>query len=293
MMIMVQSFAQLLAALLEPSLAAIITSVLVALTLPILLHVYIYRSSKKSNLPSFLLVGPRGAGKTTLLTHFERGTAAETRTSQTPLTAEVSLPVSTTAASSRFRSVNDPSLQVHKRFLLVDTPGHGKLRHYALDHITKPHNVKGIIFVVDSANLSSEDGLREASGYLHDLLLVLQKRAVESRKSNAHPEVHVLIAANKLDLFTALPAAIVKSTLEQEITKTRGSRSKGLLDSGIGMGDGEGAEERDYLGDVGKDKFQFDQLDNANIQVAVAGGSLVPSSDADVKQWWNWIGQRL
>lgn len=53
---------------LSPSLAAIVTLFLVALTLPLLLHSYIYRTRAAINLPAFLLVGPSGAGKTSLLT---------------------------------------------------------------------------------------------------------------------------------------------------------------------------------------------------------------------------------
>ncbi len=54
--------------LLEPSLFAIIVTALIALTVPLLLHLIIYRSSGSAALPSFLLIGPSGSGKTALLT---------------------------------------------------------------------------------------------------------------------------------------------------------------------------------------------------------------------------------
>ncbi len=225
----------------------------------------------------------------------ERGQTAATHTSQAPLTVECSLPVGTTANSDRYRSVNDPTHQTHKRFLLIDTPGHGKLRHHALSSITDTKNLKGIIFVVDAANLSAGDeGVRQAAEYLHDILLLLQKRLTSSRTSKAPKEMHVVVAANKMDLFTALPAAVVKSTLEKEINKVRSSRSKALLDSGAGTGDGMDVEESDeWLGDTGCDQFKFDQMAECNVSVEVAGGSSVGEKGADAQKWWSWVAERL
>ena len=210
---------------------------------------------------------------------------------------EVSLPVTTTTASSRYRSANDPSLQVHKRFLLIDTPGHGKLRYHALESIVKLQNLKGIIFLVDAANISTSsdghggEGLRETAGYLHDVLLLLQKRSSASKTSRAPKELPVLVAANKIDLFTALPATLVKAALEAEITKVRSSRAKGLLDSGIGTNDVE--EERDWLGDGGEGAFDFSQMEEVNVSVTVTGGNVTGTESADVAQWWDWIGGNL
>ena len=67
----------LLSALMGPSPLAILIGTLVALSLPLLLHLYIYRSSNRTTLPAFLLVGPSGAGKTTFLTHVIGSEAAE------------------------------------------------------------------------------------------------------------------------------------------------------------------------------------------------------------------------
>lgn len=205
------------------------------------------------------------------------------------------MPVGTVAASAKYRSVNDPAQQAHKKFLLIDTPGHGKLRHHALSNIADTKNLRGIIFVVDAANLSAGDeGVRQAAEYLHDTLLLLQKRLTNNKSSKAPKEIHVLIAANKMDLFTALPAAIVKSTLEKEIGKVRSSKSKGLLDSGIGTGDAADMEESDdWLGEIGSTQFKFEQLAEFNISVDVAGGSVVAEDHADTQKWWSWIGDRL
>ncbi|MCJ1434936.1 hypothetical protein MMC27_004306 [Xylographa pallens] len=279
--------------LLAPTPLAIAVTLIIAVVTPLFLHFIIYRSTSTTSLPSFLLLGPSNAGKTSLLTLFERGIPAATHTSQHPLIVEVSLPVTTGAASSRYRSSNDPTSQVHKRFLLIDTPGHGKLRHHALDNLIKPQYLKGIIFVVDAANISpGSSGLKEAAEFLHDILLTLQKRATKLKTSRTLSEIPVLIAANKLDLFTALPAALVSNVLEREITNVRLSRSKGLLDSGIAMNDGDSSDDKDWLGDGGEGSFKFSQLEEVNVTVTVEGGNVV-GDGANVTKWWDWIGSIL
>ena len=202
--------------------------------------------------------------------------------------------MTTETASSRYRSVNDPSLQVHKRFLLVDTPGHGKLRHYAIDTIIKPQHLKGIIYVVDAGNISpGSSELRETAEYLHDILLLLQKRSAAAKTSQTSKEIPVLVAANKMDLFTALPTTMVKTVLEQEITNLRASRARAMPDSGIAMSDVDSSEDSAWLGDGGEGKFEFSQMEEANVLVTVAGGSVSGSDEPDVSKWWDWIGSNL
>ncbi|KAH8805593.1 signal recognition particle receptor beta subunit-domain-containing protein [Xylogone sp. PMI_703] len=272
-------------AAMSPPPLALVIAVLVALLLPILLHTFVFHASGLTTLPSILVVGPSGSGKTSLLTMFERGTVASTHTSQTPIAVECSLPVDMKAESDKFRSTNDPSSQAHKKFLLIDTPGHGKLRYHALDQITKPQNLRGIIFLVDAAVLSAgDDGLRQTADYLHDILLLLQKRGDGGKAPKPIP---VLVAANKMDLFMALPATLVKSNLEAEITKVRSSRSKGLLDSGISMGD---SEEDDWLGEMGSKEFRFAQMEEFSISVDISSGSVLGD---DATEWFKWVAGHL
>ena len=153
--------------------------------------------------------------------------------------------------------------------------------------------------MVDAADISAgnsdtgNDTLRQTAEYLHDVLLLLQKRATSSKSSRGPKELPLLIAANKLDLFTALPAPLVKAVLETEISKVRSSRTKGLLDSGIGIHDSDIGEEKEWLGDGGEGKFEFSQMDEVNVLVSVAGGNVLGADGSDVKQWWDWIASNL
>ncbi|KAK0711989.1 signal recognition particle receptor beta subunit-domain-containing protein [Lasiosphaeris hirsuta] len=288
---------------------------------PVLLHILVTQKSTYTTLPSVLLVGPSGAGKTALLTLLERGplsapagekpsltgpaSPAPTHTSQAP--AAVELAVSTDGTSS-FRDDLDATGATAKRFLLIDTPGHAKLRRLALSHLspakpstsptssysaTPKSRLKGLVFVLDAAALADGDALPATAAYLYDVLLALQKRASGAKGSKPPPAIPVLIAANKLDLFTALPAALVKSNLEAELGRIRKTRSRGLLDSGVGADDDvAGIEEGDdWLGEYGSDKFSFKQMLEFDIEVEVVGGSVLgdgPGAD----RWWKWIGQR-
>jgi len=215
------------------------------------------------------------------------------------LTVEVSLPVTTSTTSSRYRSVNDPTNDIHKKFILADTPGHGKLRYHVFECLVKSQNLQGIIFMVDAADISENNSgagnepLRQVAEYLHDVLLVLQKRIRATKASKATKKLPVLVTANKQDLFTALPTPLVKSHLESEITTVRGSRNKGLLDSGTGLNDSDFTEEKERLGDGGEGKFEFSQMDDFYVPIKVVGANVMSADGADVKQCWDWIGSLL
>lgn len=150
--------------------------------------------------------------------------------------------------------------------------------------------------MVDSAALSSPAGLTEAAEYLHDILLLLQKRHTQSKTSKDPQSISVLVAANKQDVFTSLPAGLVRSRLEEEVARVRQTRSKGLLDSGIGMEDeGGGDEESNWLGEYGSKEFRFAQMEEHGVDVAVVGGNIRGEGDEQgvVDEWWSWIGENL
>ncbi|KAK4099020.1 hypothetical protein N658DRAFT_454032 [Parathielavia hyrcaniae] len=327
-----------LEASLTPSPTVISVGLAIVLLIPILLHFIFSAATPYTTLPSVLLIGPSGAGKTALLTLFERGPrhhnndnnpnpailspVADTHTSQTPSTVE--LAVSTDSPhTTTYRTDLDATGATAKKFLLIDTPGHPKLRRHALAHLSSPSatitpslttrttpshtgtepnstsksKLKALIFLVDAAALADTDSaaLSSAAEYLYDVLLALQRRQQRrgGGSSRAPASVPVLVAANKLDLFTALPAALVRSQLEAELGRIRRARSKGLLDSGEADGEVVGAEEGEgWLGAVGGDKFSFKEMMEFDVEVEVLGGNVVgdgPGAD----KWWKWIGERI
>ncbi|KAF2188634.1 P-loop containing nucleoside triphosphate hydrolase protein [Zopfia rhizophila CBS 207.26] len=278
-----------------PNLSTIAFTLVLVIVLPILLHQFVYKRQTPTTLPTFLLIGPSGAGKTTLLTLTERNTVAQTHTSTAPLTIQALLPEGFIPSSSHYRSPGDPAYERSRRFLLHDTPGHGKLRHFAASQLMKPTNVRGIIFVVDASSVAEEAGLNEAAEYLHDVLLALQKRYTGAKTSRGPKEIPVLIAANKLALFTALPPHLVKIALEKAISEVRKSKAKGLKDSGVGMrGDDDGLEEeREWLGEGGEGSFEFGQMEEVGTSVTVKGGNVLGGDGSDVKSWWEWVAEQL
>lgn len=184
-----------------------LTLLLIFLT-PIFLHFIVFRQRSSHTLPTFLLLGPSSSGKTSLTTTFATPHSPETRTSQAPLSLEATIPASLCASAS-FRSRNDPSLiKGEVKFTLQDTPGHGKLRDRAVELISA--DTKGVVFVVDS----SAQGWHDAGEYLHAVLLRVQKVAAKRKDPNAL--FPVLVACNKSDLFTALPATRVRALLDRK-----------------------------------------------------------------------------
>ena len=282
------TFLEILEVLLTPSLPVIILGIIVVLGAPVALHFILASSTTYTVPPSVLLLGPEGVGKTALLTLLERGTQpAATHTSQT--TQSIELNASTDSDSKfSFRNYEDTS-GTYTKFLLVDTPGHGKLRNVAMNKMSRTERLKAVVFLVDAAALGEQDILSSTAAFLHDVLLHLQKRATDKTKKLVVP---VLIAANKMDLFTALPAALVKTQLEQEIGRIRTSKSKGLLDSGVGS-DEIGSEDQDsWLGEYGSEKFSFSQMEEFEIEVEVVPGSVMGEKD-EVDKWWWWMAQRV
>jgi signal recognition particle receptor subunit beta len=162
--------------------------------------------------------------------------------------------------------------------------------------------LRGVLFMVDTAAIPETEALRDAASYLYDVLLILQWRALKRGKSSlkAAAEIPVLIAANKQDLFTALPPGSVREKLEVEIDRIRKSKSKGLMDASADAGDGDGDD--DILGsyDV-KDTFNFKGFEEEiGVSVEVAGGAVKGDEGdvgdvvgAGVRRWEEWIGQCL
>lgn len=235
-----------------------------------------------------------------------------THTSQTPTSTTVTLSPSVPIFSNRYRSVNDPSLPDAKRnavkYILRDTPGHGKLRSAQLAQLQtelssknkKESSIRGVIFFVDAASLAEgAENLRDYAAYLYDILLVLQKVILSKGKSSVKvgASIPILVAANKQDLFTALPPGSVKQKLESEIDRIRQTRQKGLLDASAGPEHDE--DEDEVLGGDGGGAFTFQGLeDDIGVKVDVVGGFAKVENEKDtsatgIRKWEEWIGSCL
>ncbi|EOA83977.1 hypothetical protein ACJQWK_01032 [Exserohilum turcicum] len=286
-----------LTAAFSPNLTTIVITIVVALALPILLHAFLYKkAAAAAQVPTVLLVGPSGSGKTAFATLAERNASTQTHTSTTPLTVSALLPSPHVSASSHYRSPGDPAFERSRNFVLLDTPGHGKLRHHANEQLADPKNIRAIIFLVDAAQLGDEAGLNEAAEYLHDVLLSLQKRYTKATTSKGPKEIPVLVAANKMDLFTALPAHLVKNSLEKTITTIRNNRARALRDAGAALSGGEDEvdEEKEWLGEGGEGAFTFEQMRESGTSIDVIGGNVIGGKEGPgVDKWWEWIAEQL
>ena len=235
-------------------------------------------------------------------------TPSPTHTSQTahayPLILDPSIPL----GRNRYRSANDPSVSstraIGTQYIVLDTPGHGKLRpsvSLSTANISSTA-LSGILFVIDASALDSSSYLSDAAGYLHDTLLaLLRRRRLKTLSKQAKSKsIPVLIAANKQDLFTALPQGSVRERLEQEIERIRDSRRRGVVaveekDEGdLGVDD----DDFEMLGSGGEQKFTFAALEDEDngpgLRVEVLGGSVRgEEAGKGVQRWQEWIGDCL
>ncbi|KAI5278726.1 hypothetical protein KEM54_004512, partial [Ascosphaera aggregata] len=117
--------------------SAILIAALSAFLLPLMLHFYLFRASRRKGLPTFLLLGPVAVGKTKLVkrleqksTHLSSISPIKTHTTQTSSLTTIELSQSIPLGSQFYRSKHDTTRleEVHE-YRLYDTPGHGKLRN--------------------------------------------------------------------------------------------------------------------------------------------------------------------
>lgn len=191
----------------------------------------------------------------------------------------------------KYRSMNDPYIHAQQFFFLIDTPGHTKLRHYALEYISNLQNLTGIIFVINAARIRADDDFtRQTADYLYEVLLRLRKRLNKGESLN---DISVLVAANKMDLFTALPAESVQNILESEFSRIRSLRLNSLPDSEVSLGDIVEEGWDDWLGDKESSMFKFSQLEELDkISIEFQGGNIIGDKPR-IENWRHWIAKRL
>ena len=99
-----------------------------------------------------------------------------------------------------------------------------------------------------------------------------------------------------MDLFTALPANLVKSLLEKAITESRANRAKALRDAGAALAGNEDEvdEEKEWLGEGGEGDFRFEMMRESGTSVDVLGGNVVSGKEVgNVGKWWEWVAEHL
>jgi len=205
----------------------------------IALSTYILFRSRVSSSPSIYLVGPCGSGKTALWSYLQYGRIISTQTSQT----------------INMATLKHASLE--KSITLIDCPGHPRLAGLLHKSLTA-YTPQGVIILVDAATIIKD--LNTIANLVYSTLLALPRPS------------HVLIVANKSDLFTALPVGKVRELLETEITSLKKTRDEGIDED----------EERTSLGG---DVFKFDELESEGVEVEWTRGSIEGREVAGILEW--------
>ncbi|KAK9492909.1 signal recognition particle receptor beta subunit-domain-containing protein [Lipomyces doorenjongii] len=227
--------------------------------------------------PTFIIAGPSGSGKTSLFTLLRYGEKSTT------------LPSVEQNITTKFWLPNLPD--TGKPFALIDTPGHQKLRHgmfSALQIAQAARTIHGVLYVVDASAMSRPEQLREAAEYLYDILRITER---------VRGGTDVLVAANKSELFTAVPAKRLRTLLETELDKIRESRAKsvGKVGAGSDKHDSDDGDEDDgavvggsgWLGRRGeKGSFRLEDLET---DVMVIDGSV---DNGKIHPWIAWMEER-
>ncbi|VVT45744.1 uncharacterized protein SAPINGB_P000869 [Magnusiomyces paraingens] len=251
-----------------------ITGIIVALVCILLgIALTVYRTGnnlpggrKRNSQPTIIIAGPPSGGKTSLYTLLTTGKVEDTVTTQIPnVYNSFSIP---------FDSETDAS-----RITLIDLPGHPKLIHHLDEALLVNSNIKGILFVLDGA--SGTRGIEQAAQYLFKVL---------SRTEYRMGGIDMMIACNKADLFSMVPAAKLRKILEQELTFIRDARAQGLgtvknEDTLGGRAARDNPEDDDAEGSwLGQgEPIDFSKLDG---EIAIADGSVKTKS---VESWKRWI----
>ena len=160
-----------------------------------------------------------------------------------------------TSLSINSSTLNHASLE--KQISIIDCPGHPRLQHLLRQRLQQ-NSPRGVILLIDAASVNKE--LNATANMVYSTLLALPR------------PIHVLIVANKSDLFTALPVGKVRELLENEISSLKKTRDDSMDDE----------EERTALGGT---QFKFDELENEGVMVEWTRGSIEARQVAGILEW--------
>ena len=157
-------------------------------------------------------------------------------------------------------SINSSTIShasLEKQVTIVDCPGHPRLAHLLRQSLAtlKP---RGVILLIDAATIKRD--LNVVANMVYTTPLELPRPS------------HVLIVANKSDLFTALPVTKVRELLESEITSLKKTRDDSL-------------EEEDERAALGGPEFNFDELDDEGVMVEWTRASVETAQTAEILEW--------
>ena len=165
-----------------------------------------------------------------------------------------------------------------KSVALLDIPGALKLSAIYLPKLIKqyitPKETGLVVFVLDSSSIFKNASA--VAKQFHDLLQLLVHR-----QSN---EIHILVACNKSDSFTTMPAKSIQDKLTTELASLA-TDSSAQLRTVAASDDDEASNE--LLGFTSTDKFTFEKLEQyKGIAVTFLSGSALKGKTED---WGEWI----
>jgi len=152
-------------------------------------------------------------------------------------------------------SLSHPSLE--NPITIIDCPGHPRLAHLLRQSLSI-HRPRGTILLIDSANINKD--LNAVANVVYSMLLAIPRPA------------HVLIVANKTDLFTALPVSKVRDLLESEISSLKKTRDSSVDDD-------------DEVITLGGTDFKFSELESEGFVIDWTRGSIESREVAGILEW--------
>ncbi|EMR10022.1 hypothetical protein PNEG_01776 [Pneumocystis murina B123] len=224
----------------QVEIAAFFTVICLIISLVFLRIFWRYKSLKK-----IVILGVQGSGKTSFFTKLCYGHKQKAYTS-TQLNEAVCC------------------FFPGKKVILVDFPGHLKFYHL----FSEIKHIRCIVFMIDSSSM-----IKNADHVVYQLYRLLKD--ARSKKIR-----HILIAANKEDLFTSLPCTKISSIIEEKLSEIVLFRLRGIAEI-----DKEIDDDDDWLLNSEK-TIHLNNIEGFDI--AVLTGSV---KNDHLSPWTNWMSR--